>query len=399
MNKRMRIFCNDNSGASVLEVLLAMAIIAVAAPFVYTQISRTNHVVHDVAIANKITETRDGVLNYVRSNHDAWPDVAQIRLAPEDLRQMSDMAIAGFIDKYENRGAVVTDVYLAFDLGETELRTNQIAGYIGTDAAVVGDDGIAYGNTWAVMAPDFSAGNLIYRISRDVVGEDTSRYLHRGTSGEDNLNVMMRDFDMGGYNVFDVATVSAQSADINNAAATFVTSNDVSAQSIYFSSGANVDGQEVRFGSLRVTGDMNGFRNITALNVNGGGYTTNGRIIADRTKIVNSVNVANNLNLKSSTTRSISSFIGITASSVVAPYISADEMMFYNNFGLTVSGELLMSTTAPLKIGSWSFTSSKPPQFSEFVLSRASLPMATDKSEFAPLMDSGWKTIGVSILK
>lgn len=399
MNKHMRIFFDNNGGASVLEVLLAMAIIAVAAPFVYTQISRTNRVVHDVAIANKITETRDGVLNYIRSNHDAWPNVAQIRLTPEDLEQMSDMAIAGFIDKYENRGAVVTDVYLAFDLGETELRTNQIAGYIGTDAAVVGDDGIAYGNTWAVMAPDFSAGNLIYRISRDVVGEDTSRYLHRGTSGEDNLNVMMRDFDMGGYNVFDVATVSAKSADINNATTTFVTSNDVSAQSIYFSSGANVDGQEVRFGSLRVTGDMNGFRNITALNVNGNGYSSNGRIIADRTKIINSVNVSNNLNLKSSTTRSISSFVGITASSVVAPYVSADEMMFYNNFGLTVSGELLMSTTAPLKIGSWSFTSAKPPQFSEFILSRAPLPVAPDKSEFAPLMDRDWKTIGASILK
>ena len=148
MNRSCRIFSNNNRGASVLEVLLSMAIIAVVAPFIYTQIARTNHTIYDVAVARKITEIRDNVLNYVRSNHSQWPDNAQIRLDGQDLSGMSDAAIAGFIDKYENRGATVTDVYLAFDLGVGELRTNQIASHIGADAAVVGADGIAYGNTW-----------------------------------------------------------------------------------------------------------------------------------------------------------------------------------------------------------------------------------------------------------
>ncbi|MBO5833847.1 MAG: hypothetical protein J6R22_02740 [Alphaproteobacteria bacterium] len=399
MNRSCRIFSNNNRGASVLEVLLSMAIIAVVAPFIYTQIARTNHTIYDVAVARKITEIRDNVLNYVRSNHSQWPDNAQIRLDGQDLSGMSEAAIAGFIDKYENRGATVTDVYLAFDLGVGELRTNQIASHIGADAAVVGADGIAYGNTWAVMAPDFSAGNLIYRISRDVVGEDTSKYLHRGTTGEDNLNVMERDFNMAGYNVFDVAAISAQSAEISNVAATFVSSQDVSAESVYFSSGANIEGQGIRFGSLRVTGDTNGFRNISAANVNGRGYTTNGRIITDRAKITGSVNVANDLILKSSTTRSINSFTGITANSVVAPYISATEMMFYNNFGLTVSGELLVSTTAPIKIGTWTFPSTRLPQFTAFNLTRSSRPVAPNIKDFAPLTSRGWKTVSASAIK
>lgn len=394
MNKKVHIFMDENRGASVLEVLLAMAIVALAAPFVYSQIARTNHMIHDVAIARKIIASREDVLNFIRINHDVWPEVAQIRLSEEDLEQVSDSAIAGFIDKYNNAGASVTDVYLAFDLNDTDLRVNQIAKHIGTDAAVVGDDGIAYGNTWAVMAPDFAVGNLIYRISRDVTGQDTSKYLHRGTSGDDNLNVMERDFSMGGHSVYDVATVTASSLGATDVSTAFVSSPDVSATSVYFSSGANVDGQDVKIGNLRVSGDVNGFRSILADNVNGGrGYSTNGRILSDRATITGSINVGNNLVLRSSSTKTVSGFTGITANSVVVPYIAASEMIFYNNFGLTVSGELLMSTNAPLKLGSWSFPSTKPPQFVEFAVSRTSRPAAPIKEEFAPLMMSGWKSI------
>jgi hypothetical protein len=332
-------------------------------------------------------------------NQDKWPDIVQIQLTPEELLSISPDAVAGFIDKYAINGAMVTDVYLAFSSNDNELRTNKIARHIGGDAAVVGADGVAYGSTWAVMAPDFVTGDLIYRIPREFSGQDTSRFLHRATSGEDNLNVMERDLNMAYHNVYNVATLSGKSLRARNANVTFVETPNLSARSVYFKSGANMDGQDVSIGNIRVSGDVSGFRNVFADNINGRGFTTTGHIIADRIKILGDINIGNKFVLKSDSARTISGFTGISASSVITPFVSADEMMFYNNFGLTVSGELLMSTTAPLKIGSWSFTSSKPPQFSEFVLSRASLPMATDKSEFAPLMDSGWKTIGVSILK
>ena len=387
---KTKIFANGESGAGLTEALLAIAIVGVAAPFVYNQVIDATHTAADVRTAGRIINMRGAALNFVRMHSDAWPDSAQIRLTPEDLKQIADGATAGFIDKYAVSGATVTDVYLAFDLGRSGVRTASVARHIGVDAAVVGDDGIAYGASWAVTAPDFIPGDLIYRISRDVAGQDTAKYLHRGTSGEDELNVMQRDLNMGGHNVYDIGGVTAKSAKINGATAMFVESPDVVADAVYFSSGANIDGGVASLGTLRVTGDVTGFRNIIAQTLNGSGYTTSGRVITDRATVSNAVNVARDLTLKSDVARTISGFDGVTASTVAAPFISADEIIFYDNFGLTLSGELLMSTTAPLKIGSWTFPSSTPPKFTKLTLSRAEYPAAVRKTEFAPIMRRGW---------
>ena len=387
---KTKIFANGESGAGLTEALLAIAIVGVAAPFVYNQVIDATHTAADVRTAGRIINMRGAALNFVRMHSDTWPDSAQIRLTPEDLKQIADGATAGFIDKYAVSGATVTDVYLAFDLGRSGVRTASVARHIGVDAAVVGDDGIAYGASWAVTAPDFMPGDLIYRISRDVAGQDTAKYLHRGTSGEDELNVMQRDLNMGGHNVYDIGGVTAKSAKINGATAMFVESPDVVADAVYFSSGANIDGGAASLGTLRVTGDVTGFRNIVAQTLNGSGYTTSGRVITDRATVSNAVNVARDLTLKSDVARTISGFDGVTASTVAAPFISADEIIFYDNFGLTLSGELLMSTTAPLKIGSWTFPSSTPPKFTKLTLSRAEYPAAVRKTEFAPIMRRGW---------
>ena len=387
---KTKIFSNQNRGASITEVLLAMAIIAIATPFVYNQIAKTNHTIHDIAVARRVMSTRDNALNFVRMNQDKWPTPAQIRLDDTELAAISPDAAAGLIDKYSVNGAVITDVYLAFELADEQLRTNKIARHIGGDAAVVGPDNIAYGNTWAVAAPDFMPGDLVYRISRDVVGTDTSRYLHRATSGEDKLNVMERDLDMARHHVYNVATASAKSARIKNGNATFVDTDSATANTIYFSSGANIDGTDVSVGNLRVSGDMSGFRNVYADNINGDKFTTTGRIITDRATILDSVNVSGDFIVKSDSTRTISGFTGISVNSVATPYISTEEMIFYENFGLTVSGELLMSTTPPLKIGNWVFQSTKPPAFSKFELSRGTLPTAPSRNAFSPLIRSGW---------
>lgn len=388
---RSKIFSNNSRGASITEVLLAMAIVSMAAPFVYRQISQTNQTVRDIAIAKKIMSSRDAALNFVRMNQDRWPDVAQIKLDDAELDLISTDAAAGFIDKYRVSGATITDVYLAFEAAPQDLRTTKIAKHIGGDAAVVGSDSVAYGNTWAVSAPDFIPGDLIYRISRDVSGEDTSRYLHRATSGEDDLNVMARDLNMARHHVYNVATMSAESVRSRTATATFVESDSVTTQSVYFSSGANMDGQDVRIGNLRVTGDATGFRTMTARDLNGRGFTTTGRLITDRATITNSVNVSNKFTLKSDTNRTIGGFTGITANSVLAPFVSAQEMIFYGNAGLTISGELLMSTVSPLKIGNWVFPSTRPPVFKEFKLSRATVPDAPSRREFEALTRPDWQ--------
>lgn len=387
---KKNLFCRQQSGASMTEVLLSMAIIAVAAPFVYSQIAQTNQTVHDIANAKKIISVRDNVLNFVRTNQSQWPDAAQIKMDESDLDTISPDAHAGFIDKYPVSGATITDVYLAFRPGENILYTNKIARHIGGDAAVVGDDGIAYGNTWAVAAPDFKSGDLIYRISRDISGEDTSKFLHRTTSGEDELNVMMRDLNMANHHIHGTANIIAETIDTNKANTTFVTTDTLNAQTIYFSSGANLDGQDITFSNLRISDDMYGFKNIYADNLNGAGFTTQGRVIIDKAQISDSVKIGNNLYLKSDSARTISDFTGITANTVFTPFILTEEIVFYENFGLTISGELLMSTNAPLKIGNWTFPSAKPPLFSDFNLKRGKIPNAPIKNEFNKLIKSGW---------
>ena len=376
----------------MLEVILAMAIVAMATPFLYSQISDTNSTLRDIAKAKEIIDLRGPVLNYVRLNQGKWPDVAQIKLSDDELDNISTLPDYGFIDKYVVNGATITDVYLAFELDESQLKTSKIAKHIGMDAAVVSQDGIAYGDSWAVSAPDFKTGNLIYRISRDVNGEDKSKYLHRTATGEEKLNMMLRDLNMGGKNIYNVGEIFAKSADVRNVATSFIETGSLLSDTIYFSSGATLSGDSAAFKNIRVSGDVSGFRNIYADKLNGDKYTTNGRVITDRATILDSVNISNNLTLKSDTSRTIGSFIGVSAHSLNTSYISAEEITFYENFGLTISGELLVSTTPPLKIGSWSWPSYTPPRFAILNFTRATIPAVPNISGFGVIMSDGWQS-------
>lgn len=143
---------------------------------------------------------------------------------------------------------------------------------------------------------------------------------------------------------------------------------------------------------MRVTGDTNGFRTIKADVLNSDKYTTNGRLIVDRATIGNSVNVAGNLILKSPNTRTISGFGGISVNKLLTPYLTATDLVFFENFGITVSGELLLAGIAPLKIGSWSFPSTTPPSFSKLILTRASIPSNPDMDEFDKITSQNWHT-------
>ena len=114
---KTRIFSSRTTrGTSLTEVILSMAIVAIAAPVLYSQITITTSNLRDMAIARQIMELRDITLNYVRTNQSHWPDTAQIKLSDDELAQISPSIASGFIDKYSVRGATITDVYLAFDV-------------------------------------------------------------------------------------------------------------------------------------------------------------------------------------------------------------------------------------------------------------------------------------------
>lgn len=386
-----REYIRSQRGASMLEVILAIAVVMVMVPFMYNQISDMTDAVQDVAMANKIVNTRDTVINYVRVNQAQWGDNAEIKLDEEQLKAIAPLAHSGFIDKYKISGSSMTDVYLAFNMAESDLRGANIAKYIGDDAAIVREDGIAYSQNWAVSAPnDFYKGDLVFKISRDFANADKSKFLHRGTMGEDGFNQMQRDLYMNNFNIFNVGTIDGLSAKITDVDAVFLNSDVLDADSVYFNSGVNLSSQNVTMGSLRVNGDTSGFRSIIANKLNGDKYSTNGRLIVDKATVGNSVNVAGNLVLKSSGSKSVTGFNAVSTGKLLTPYLSASNLLFYENFGLTVSGELLISGKAALKIGSWVFPTNTPPSFSKFILTRASVPPTPDNDEFKKLTSKGW---------
>jgi len=380
-------------GASISEVILAVAVVVAVSPFMYTQIIDMSNESKDVIMANQIVGLRDNVINFLRVNQNNWQDTIEIKLTEEDLKNISPLAHAGFIDKYKVNGVTVSDVYLAFDIPESDYRTANIAKQIGEDAAIVREDGIAYSQSWAVTAPDdFYAGDLIFKISRDFDGNDKSKFLHRGTMGQDELNKMQRVLHMNNFNIFNVNNIDAVSAKIIDVDSVFLESDIIDANTVYFSSGANMNSLNVVIGSMRVTGDTNGFRTISADKLNDNKYTTNGRLIVDRATIGNSVNVAGNLILKSASAKTISGFSGLSMNKLLTPYLSATDLVFFENFGITVSGELLLSGNTPLKIGSWSFPTTTPPSFSKFILTRATIPNVPDKNEFKKITSKNWQT-------
>ena len=384
---------NSQRGATMVEAVLAIAVVIAVSPFMYTQIVQMSHDSQDIAVANEIVKLRDSVINYIRVNQNQWPDNTEIKLSDDEIKNISPIAHSVYIDKYKVNGASITDVYLAINTNQSDFRTANIAKQIGEDAAVVRDDGIAYSQSWAVSAPDdFYVGDLIYRVSYDFEGADKSRFLHRGTMGEDNLNQMQRNLHMNNFNIFNAYDIDAVSAKIVDVDAVFLESDVVDANNVYFSSGANIGSENITFSSMRVTGDTNGFRTIKADVLNSDKSTTNGRLIVDRATIGNSVNVAGNLILKSPNTRTISGFGGISVNKLLTPYLTATDLVFFENFGITVSGELLLAGIAPLKIGSWSFPSTTPPSFSKLILTRASIPSNPDMDEFDKITSQNWHT-------
>lgn len=409
---KSKIFNNKSIGASMIEVILAISIIAVAAPFMYKQIERTYSDIENISVAQKIVDMQDAVLNFVRLHQEDWPDEAEIKLSDSDIREISPAIVSGFIDKRQLSGTTITDVYLAFDISDSAVRTNQVARQIGGTAAVVGDDGIAYGHGWAVSAPDFKPGNLIYRVSHNFATMDRTNFLHRAASdaivetnknaknkkqdesenAKNNLNAMLRDLNMGGKDLLNVGTLDSDSVSAKNINATFIKSDEVDVDSVYFSSGANLQGNDATIDTIRALGDISGFRNITANNLNGNSFSNAGAIITDNAKITNSVRIGNLFKLKTTSNRTINAFTVLSTNTLYTPYVSARDMVFYGDFGLTISGELLMSRIPPLKIGNWTFPSNQMPQFSVLKLGRAQISATPNKSEFSAIMSSDWQT-------
>lgn len=388
----LKSFCKNKDsqrGASLLEILLSIGIVTLVSPFVYSQISDTMRDIQDVSTAKKIVNSRGNALNFLRKNQDKWPEIAQIKLSDEELAIISDFAHAGYIDKYYENGDIKIEVYLSFKIDDTILHATKVAKNIGFDAAAAQTNNIAYGDYWATSAPEFNPGDVIYHIDYDFNSDDISGYLHR--TGEDDLNIMQRDLNMGKFNIYNVGTAFAESEKSPELNTAFINSENANASNIFFAKGANINGDNIEINLLKVNGDITGFRDIYTKTLNNSGYYGSGNIITDSATINKSVNVGKDLTIKSANDITISGFTGIATHVLYLPYLNTDVLTFYNNFGLTVSGELLQSNVAPIQLGSWSFPNTTPPSFSSINFTRAAIPAIPSSNEFKTLMSSGWK--------
>ena len=78
-------------GATLTEVVLAVAVVISVSPFMYNQIVEMSRESQDIARANEIVRLRDGVINYVRVNQSQWEDTVEIKLSDEQLEKIEQL--------------------------------------------------------------------------------------------------------------------------------------------------------------------------------------------------------------------------------------------------------------------------------------------------------------------
>jgi len=302
---------NSQRGASVLEVIFAIALVMAITPFMFNQISEMTHTVKDVSAARDIVNLRGDIVNYVRANQQNWPN-GSIEISDEDLADLAPDAHAGIIYKDTVQGATITEIYLAFAIDASKYRASNIAKYIGNEAAIVHNDNIAYSDTWSVTAPDsFNSGDLIYRITRDFEGDNQNVYLHRGIGGGDNLNQMQRPLHMNNNDMVNVGNVNANnfSAHITTGYADYLNMGSdgfIITEGAIFQHGATINASAIDVSNdllvnLQPNSKISGFSNITAGSLNAHNSSNGVSVSVEDSDVDTSFRVRGNLNLADTT--------------------------------------------------------------------------------------------------
>lgn len=261
------------NGSSMIEVILAVALVLAVTPFLYSQISDMTEMVQDIHYAKKIVGMRNNVITFVRVNESDWDKMDEIpEVKPEELKEIAPGAKNMIIDNQGGKTGTI-DVYLVFPKRETSARTAKVVKYIGHDAAVVQPGGIAYAQNWAVQDDSFKDGELIFKISRDYALENKENYLHR----EGDLASMATDLYMNSNYMYFVSEMSGNHIDMKNSNATKVRYLvpkergeflDITADNIEFLAGLNLqNAPEVYVGSVSGVNTLYGF-DIQAAKVN-----------------------------------------------------------------------------------------------------------------------------------
>jgi len=394
-------------GASVLEILLAIAIVAAVTPFIYNRIAETSREIMDVSNARSIAVFREKMSGYIRKNQSEWPKFSEIELDAEELLGIAnpprnfDPQIA-FLEKYTSNGFATVESYIVFRPSGIDIsRVYRIARDLGTNAAVADDNGMAYSviGGWSVESKLLYEGDLVYRVTTSLGNDNSALYLHRMGMDDIGLNTMERDLFMSKHNILDTDSISGSILDSKSVRAWFAEAETLSTEDLRFMAGANLDVSDAKFNSIRVSGSIVGFRNMQAAKVTGASmnanWSNNGNMTADRASVTGAVHVGRDLIMRSSYAKNITGFAGASAYSLATPFVLTDRLQFASGYGLTISSEMTFGQNGtPLRLGSWVFPSGTSPKFKTLVLQRAGGDVAAAgdiPTGFEKILTAGWK--------
>jgi hypothetical protein len=271
------------------------------------------------------------------------------------------------------------------------LSAHKITNFIGSDAAVVEDDNVAYSiNGWAIEIPESKPGDIVYKVSETKSENESTKYLHRTILSDGKLSIMERDLSMGNFSISNVGEIVGKKLNTMNLESYLIKTPVVATTSLYFINGLNLNPEKSQLPTIRVNGDVIGFRELFADNFD----SQDGTLTTDRAIIANKISISDKFEVKSPSARTISGFAGISASNVRTAFLTTDKLTFLAGFGLTVSSELLYTSTPPIKLGSWSWPNSSNlgPKFNKLVLKNLG-----DKSivgttpDFSKILKENWK--------
>ncbi|MDR1826613.1 MAG: hypothetical protein LBQ49_02885 [Rickettsiales bacterium] len=372
-----------SGGASLMEMMIAVALVFLAAPFAYRQISNLGDDLKIMADAAEIVRNAEPVRNFMRLYSDEFVpgEMNSVDIDGENV-ELFVVNVSGEIS------AFLVDKNHKDDI----LRAHKIANMIGVSAAVVEEDSMAYSpyGNWAIMIPGGEAGDIVYRIKAARIVDDTAKYLHRTVLLENDLSVMKRDLYMGGFSIVGAGAIAAQKLSASDLEANLIKANAVRAGSLYFADGLNLNPEKAKIPNMRVVGDVVGFRNLSADNFT----SSSGSVTSDRADISKTLVVSKKLEVKSPYSRSVSGLGNVSAADVKTAYLDAETLAFMPGFGLVVSGELLYTATPPIRIGAWSFPNSggTGPRVENLRLSNFGGKKIDAKiPDFSEILKGGWR--------
>jgi len=370
----------ESRGASVLEMLFAIMIIAIAMPFAFRQISDTATRIKHLNIARGFIQSTDFVRSHMRLFEDSFPLNELVKVEAD----YEDKLVFVIRTEYVTTAFVVLSNH-----GLNMVEAAHVKSLIGDNAAVVEQDGAAYsyGGNWSVRIEDVSPGDIVLRISNIRRDSNAKRFLHKTTLTDGQLSTMQRDLFMGNNSLQDIGDINARHLSANDLDINLLRVPIIATGSLFFQNGLNLNPERSNFRAFRVTGDVIGFRAIF------GESLENRRlgIVAERATITNNLNVLGNLDVRAPLRRSISGFAGVSAASARIPYLDTELLHFIPDFGLVISGENLYSSTPPIRIGTWNSpnTGNTGPRFNRLMLNRRSPVLAV--SDFSEILKEGWR--------